>query len=177
MNKERDFKRFMACLEKAAELVEQHYFKITFAGAEQYVYRERVYCYELYHHLRSILGDDFPYKLDGELDKINHPELQELIGAKKPDFIVHVPGNMDRNLVVVEVKPISTRIDRLRDDLNTLHLFLNNANYYRAIMLIYGNDKYGSIDRIKEEFRAFSNGKLLLIWHKKPEELPILLNI
>jgi len=88
---------------------------------------------------------------------------------------VHVPGDMARNLVVIEVKPISTRIDRFQDDLNILQLFLSKAEYYRALMLIYGNDESNSIDRIKKEFQEFSNEKILLVWHKEPKTLPILL--
>ncbi len=162
---------------KATQLIDTHYFKIDVSGSDEQIFRERVYCYELYHHLRNILRDDFPYKLDGELDKIGHPMLQDLIGAKKPDLVVHIPGIMDRNLVVIEVKPISTRIDRFGDDLTTLHLFSNRARYFKAIMLIYGNDESGRIDRLKEEFRPFSNEEILLIWHKKPKELPTILNI
>lgn len=172
-----DFEFFMDSLGKAGKMVDRHYFKITVAGSNETVNRERVYCYELYHHLRNVLGDDFPYKLDGELDKINHPIIYDKIGAKKPDFVVHIPGDMAKNLVVIEVKPISTRIDRFRDDLNTLQLFLSNAEYYKAIMLIYGDDESNSIDRIKKEFRAFSNEKLLLIWHKKPMTIPTLLRV
>jgi len=174
---QKDFLFFFDSLIKATKLIDRHYFKIDVSGSEEQIFRERVYCYELYHHLRNILGDDFPYKLDGELDKVNHPEIHDRIGPKKPDFIVHVPGDMNRNLVVVEVKPISTRNDRFRDDLNTLQLFLSKAKYYRAIMLIYGNDESNSIDRIKEEFRAFSNEKLLLIWHKEPKAMPIVLRV
>lgn len=172
-----DFKFFFDSLMKAAKLIDRHYFKIDVSGSDEQIFRERVYCYELYHHLRSILGDDFPYKLDGELDKISHPKLQELLGSKKPDLVVHITGLMDRNLVVVEVKPVSTRIDRFRDDLTTLQLFLDRGEYYKAIMLIYGNDESGNIERLKEEFRPFSNEELLLIWHKEPKELPMILNI
>ena len=172
-----DFEFFMDSLGRAGKMVGRHYFEITVAGSNETINRERVYCYELYHHLRNVLGDDFPYKLDGELDKINHPIIYDKIGAKKPDFVVHIPGDMARNLVVIEVKPISTRIDRFRDDLNTLQLSLSNAEYYKAIMLIYGDDESNSIDRIKEEFRAFSNEKLLLIWHKESMTIPILLRV
>lgn len=61
--------------------------------------------------MRKKLGDEFPYRLDGELDKVNHPEIHERIGPKKPDFVVHVPGDMNRNLVVIEVKTISAAMN------------------------------------------------------------------
>src|SRR4030043_1988755 len=99
----KDFECFMQCLMKAGEKIEPHYFQIPTAGSDELIYRERVYCYELYHQLRIALGDDFSYKLDGEVDKAGHLSIR---GGKKPDFIVHIPDEMDRNLVVIEVKPI-----------------------------------------------------------------------
>lgn len=172
-----DFQYFISCLEEATELIKGHYFKAEIYGSDAQIIRERVYCYELYHRLRNVLGDDFQYELNGELDKTNHPLIFKNIGAKKPDFVVHVPGDRNRNLVVIEVKPISTRYDRLRDDLKTIMLFLNKAKYYRGIVLIYGNDKSNSIDRIKKELRTFPKEKLLLIWHKDPLKKSLIVNI
>lgn len=36
------------------------------------VYRERVYCYELYHQMRRLWPPDCPYRLNGEVDKRAH---------------------------------------------------------------------------------------------------------
>ena len=111
----KDFNSFSRCLEKAGEKMEDsHYFQIQFAGSNELKFRERVYCYELYHQLRNILGDEFRYKLDGEVDKEGHPFYPKL-GPKKPDLIVHVPHDMDWNLAVIEVKPVTVekRIQQL----------------------------------------------------------------
>jgi hypothetical protein len=80
------------------------YFQLPIAEADA-VYRERVYCYELYHQLRR-LWRDFPFSLGGEVDKEGHPHFKNgpYAGAK-PDLLVHWPGNMDGNLACVEVKP------------------------------------------------------------------------
>lgn len=85
---------------------DEHYFKIGEAESTELKYRERVYCYELYHQLRNRLGDSYTYKVDGELDKRGHPVIKPCI----PDFVVHVPSRMDRNLVVVEVKHIQNEL-------------------------------------------------------------------
>ena len=119
-----DFNYFMKCLLEAGKRVDAHYFQIEVAGSDELVYRERVYCYELYHQLRNILGDEFPYKLDGEVDKERHPIIRPELGPEKPDFIVHVPGEMDRNLVVIEVKPIIAKKQDLEKDINILKGFL-----------------------------------------------------
>ncbi|MFC2167775.1 hypothetical protein ACFLRW_02235 [Acidobacteriota bacterium] len=131
------------------------------------IYRERVYCYELYHQLRKQLGDDYPYKLDGELDKVNHPEIHDKIGAKKPDFVVHVPGNMNNNLLVIEVKQLAASMTAIKIDLETLQLFLNKAEYFRAIMMIYGAGRNEYFKRTWNVWREMSDERIFLIWHKE----------
>ena len=170
MSDKADFNYFMRCLIKAGTKIDSHYFKLPVAGAEKPIFRERVYCYELYHQLRCILGDDFPYKLDGEVDKATHPILK---GAKKPDFIVHVPGTMDRNLAVIEVKSVDANSNEIKNDLEKLKGFLDTA-YNRAIMLIFGDDSSkiecarSEIDSLPREYAEH----ILLIWHKKPNAKP-----
>lgn len=168
---EQDFNHFLRCLLKAASRIESHYFQIGVAGSDKLVYRERVYCYELYHQLRNILGDGFPYKLDGEIDKEGHPIRPEL-GPKKPDFIVHVPGEMDQNLVVIEVKPIIVERRDLEKDINTLKGFLEKANYHRAIMYIYG-DKGNRNDIVDIANNLIGDEeRIVLVWHHKPKDVP-----
>lgn len=169
-----DFNDFMECFKKTGERMEEvHYFKIKFAGSEELKFRERVYCYELYHQLRNILGDEFEYKLDGEVDKIGHLFYQET-GPKKPDLIVHVPGDMDRNLVVIEVKPVTVaaRITELEEDIKTLKGFLEEGNYYRAIMLVYSNGQdlpEKILSKVKSLIKNYEKrGQILLVWHRGP---------
>lgn len=166
---EKDFQYFLENLKKAARRINGHYFQLDVVGFEDPIYRERVYCYELYHQLRRVLGDNFPYKLDGEVDKAGHPIIWPGLGAKKPDFIVHVPGRMDRNLVVMEVKPVTVKdkINKLRKDLKTLKGFLDKAGYYRAIMLIYGNGEHGLPQEIRDEIENFSEEGILLARHSR----------
>jgi len=158
----------MKCLRKAIKNMDAHYFQLPVAGSDEPIYRERVYCYELYHQLRCALGDDFPYKLHGEVDKVGHPIIRK---AKKPDFIVHKPGNMS-NLVVIEVKPVTVkdRIQKLRDDFKTLKWFIDNANYYRAIMLIYGNVNGDLPLNIKQEIEDVNDRQIIIIWHYEPDK-------
>lgn len=168
--KEQNFQQFMKCLMKAIENMDAHYFHLPVAESDEPIYRERVYCYELYHHLRCALGDAFPYKLHGEVDKVAH----RIIGnAKKPDFIVHEPGNMS-NLVVIEVKAVTVegRINGLREDFKTLKWFIDNASYYRAIMLIYGNVNGDIPQNIREEIEKVKDERIIVIWHYEPNKKP-----
>lgn len=162
---EKDFQYLLESLKRAARRINRHYFQLDVAGSEDPMYRERVYCYELYHQLRCVLGDNFLYKLDGEVDKATHPIIQQGLGAKKPDFIIHVPGKMDQNLVVIEVKPATVKVNELREDLKKLEGFLDKARYYHAIMLIYGDGEHELAQRIRDEIKNFPEECILLAWH------------
>lgn len=169
--RERDFGLFLDALHQATALIEQHYFQLPVAELEDPVYRERVYCYELYHRLRQVLPNDFNYRLDGELDKSGHPLIHRTLGPVKPDFLVHERGTMDKNLVVVEVKPINLREDGLQKDLQTLQAFIQRAQYYRAIYLIYG-DRPRVIQsirtQIEQQITGIPAGCFYLINHRQP---------
>jgi hypothetical protein len=177
-----DFYYFIECLKKAGAEMDEHYFQLTVANSEEAIFRERVYCYELYHQLRNALGEKFPYKLDGELDKAGHPIIRTSCGPKKPDFVIHVPGGMERNLTVIEVKPVTVKnnITKLRDDLTTLQCFIKYGEYYRGIMMVYANGEENPPESIVSEVKSFSvscDGRILMVWHSGPKTKPKLINL
>jgi hypothetical protein len=137
---EHELRFFEEMLARASGCIGPEYFQLPLADADA-VYRERVYCYELYHQLRC-LWDGFPFSLGGEVDKGGHPRFQNGPYAHaKPDLLVHVPGNMDANLACIEVKPIGRPVAEFTADLRKLTWFCQNANYYRGIFLVYGEAK------------------------------------
>ncbi|NUM44678.1 MAG: methionyl-tRNA formyltransferase-like protein [Anaerolineales bacterium] len=165
-----DFDTFFSALLEATSNIDLHYFQLPVAGREEPIYRERVYCYELYHQLRSYLPTDFSYKLDGELDKVGHPIIHKAVGPVKPDFLVHERGEMNKNLVVIEVKPINASVDGVRKDITTLCGFLSHARYYRAIYLVYGNDET-TIESIVQLVidnlpQNIPDNSFFLLWHQ-----------
>jgi hypothetical protein len=111
-------------------------------------YRERVYCYELYHQMRLRWPDGSVFRLNGEVDKVGHPYFGEG-GAPKPDLLVHQPGHRN-NYAIVEVKPWQAAAAGIRKDLTTLSRFKNEFWYERAIYLIYGPAPDGVLARIQE---------------------------
>jgi len=134
----------------ASSQIEQEYMQLPVAGQEDPQYRERVYCYELYHCWRCHWPSRFPYSLSGEIDKTGHPIIR---GGPKPDFLVHVPGRM-KNLLAMEVKPPNAAIDRMVDDLVKLTTFRRSLgtakeNYHAGFFWIYGMDNDGW-----QEFRS-----------------------
>ena len=169
---EQYFQRFLKCLMKAIQNIDTHYFQLHFAGNDKLKYRERVYCYELYHQLRLLLGNDFPYKLDGELDKEGHAIIS---GKKKPDFVIHVPGEMGQNLVVIEVKTVNVKdkIRELIEDIDKLKMFITSkASYYRAIMLIYGSVNGDLPQNIRQEIENVHDERIIILWHDSPNKKP-----
>ena len=123
-------------------MVGEQYIQLPVAGKETPEYRERVYCYELYHCLRVVIDSQFPYTLSGEVDKMGHPYIRgNILDRVKPDFIIHEVGDMGRNLVVIEVKSVANaRKPGIKKDLRCLTAFRRVGQYRHAIYLIYGGD-------------------------------------
>nr|WP_298724321.1 hypothetical protein [uncultured Steroidobacter sp.] len=61
--------RFEAILQAATAAIDADYFLLPVSGRENPMYRERVYCYELYHQIRKYWAEDTRYTLAGEVDK------------------------------------------------------------------------------------------------------------
>jgi len=75
----------------ATRLIEPGYFRLDIEG-DAPVYRERVYCYELYHQMRLRWPKHCRHVLNGEVDKSGHRLLRELkLDGFKPDFL-KAPG-------------------------------------------------------------------------------------
>jgi len=170
--KNQDFQQFLKCLMKAIQNIDTHHFQMHFTGSVELKYRERVYCYELYHQLRLLLGDNFSYKLDGELDKQGHAIIS---GKKKPDFVIYIAGKMEQNLVVIEVKPVTVKdhIKELKKDFDKLKMFITSEiSYYRAIMLIYGSVNGDLPPNIRQEIEKVHDEKIIIFWHDSPNKKP-----
>lgn len=134
---------------KATSAIGEQYFHLRIDHGDP-VYRERVYCYELYHQMRSIWPEACPFYLNGEIDKAAHPILREF-GADfaKPDLLVHTPGYMDGNHAMIEVKSSAASNNGIRKDLEKLSLFVTAVGYQRAIYLIYGYEAEATLGRVQ----------------------------
>lgn len=118
----------------ASSQVGAEYMQLPVTGREKPEYRERVYCYELYHRWRCYWPPSYKFSLSGEVDKSGHPLIRK---SDKPDFLVHVPGKM-RNLLVLEVKSRNANVSKMAKDLVKLTRFGQEANYHAAYFWIYG---------------------------------------
>ena len=157
---------FDGLLVHAAAQVAPEYFLLPIhnAGAR---YRERVYCYELYHQLRSQWPPGCPFFLNGELDKNAHPYFPPEDGAPKPDFLVHVPGT-GNNYAVIEVKSALVDSKGIRTDVEKLVQF-RGFGYQRALYLFYGMEANQAVNRVQAAGATIKQMAAIEIWvHPHP---------
>jgi len=142
---------FEDILEKATAAIVDRYIRLPVAKGGN-TFRERVYCYELYHQLRKNWPEDSILSVNGEVDKGGHPVLEdkEHLNAVIPDLLVHMPGNMDWNFAAIEVKPGNARLKGVRKDINTLTAFLRDWGYERGILLFYGILERPFLEMVRE---------------------------
>lgn len=155
-------------LGEATARIEHLYFHVELDGGDP-VYRERVYCYELYHQLRCLWPSNTPFRLNGELDKAAHPILRQL-GADhaKPDLLVHQPGHMAGNNTIIEVKSTKAAKDGIAKDLETLALFRTTVGYQRAIYLLYGYEVERLAERVASAIKERDLPPIELWVHAAP---------
>ncbi|TAX42239.1 methionyl-tRNA formyltransferase-like protein [Rhizobium leguminosarum] len=126
------------------------YFQLPVAGRDPALY-ERVYCYELYHQMRSRWPETNLF-LSGEIPKRGHEVIMARIGrAAVPDFLIHEPGNMDNNYAIIEVKSSQANAFGIRKDLATLDQFRAQVGYQRAVYLFYGGVDFDLVRRLAAE--------------------------
>ena len=152
---------FTEILQTATASVPAEYFLLPLHGADP-IYRERVYCYELYHQLRCLWPADTPYLLNGEVDKRNHPYFQDE-KEPKPDLLVHQLGIGD-NFAAMEVKSAGAANREIKKDLPTLMLLAQRAAYRRLIYLVYGEGTELDVERIRTKAAELRGMPTIELW-------------
>lgn len=109
--------------------VAQQYYRLQTTYKPNGIVRERVFCYELYHQIRlyTQATNDRLY-LHGEIDKRGHVLFEET-DRKNPDFVFHMPGSMDGNTMVIEVKGAFRSKNSITKDFETLSSFISKYKY------------------------------------------------
>jgi hypothetical protein len=162
--------RLNRILSKATRGIADRYYQLPIDGGDP-VYRERVYCYELYHQMRLRWPQDSPYSLNGEVDKAAHPQAGLLEGTPKPDLLVHIPGTMAGNHAVIEVKSCRANANAIRIDLVKLVRFVRQFRYQRAIYLVYGYAAAQALERVQAAADALEDLVPIELWlHEHPQQ-------
>ena len=180
------FDIFQTALFEAISKINTQYFRVKLAYFNQTIYRENVYCYELYHQLRKLLGEDFPYILSGEVDKASHPDIVDRCLEFKSEFLIHQPGIIDEDsfLSILNVCSLETAFrqsEKVIDKFNRMVCATtHDGGYYRGIMLIYGDDSK-ELDRgIYDLYKNYCRGaydKVFLLYHNSINSKPIQITI
>jgi|SRR5215203_6300621 len=151
--------------------VAQSYFHLSVDGGDP-IYRERVYCYELYHQMRLLWPGCTEFCLNGEIDKAAHPILRPLgAGSVKPDLLVHRPGYRNGNYAIIEVKSSKAESGGIKKDLETLSFFKGKVGYQRSIYLVYGYEATAAAERVAHLAEEFQELEEIEVWlHCRPGE-------
>jgi hypothetical protein len=169
---------FPHVLRQATQQIGDLYFQLPVAGQEDPIYRERVYCYELYHQIRVLWPSDSQYYLCGEVDKAGHPLIRgDSLDNTKPDLLIHIPGERD-NALVIEIKPVNAQTAGIEKDLKTLTAYRRDALYRAAVLLVYGSSENGCerVQRIAAECATADRGEidldLIQLWYHQEPSAP-----
>lgn len=182
----RDVDFFLDVLHECAKKIPENYWSLNRYNPEgtPVVLRERVYCYELYHQLRVYLdrvckdGEQaFPYTLHGEIDKRGHNYVfKQLRMRPNPDFVIHEPGTIDRNLAVIEVKSTDNKRALFFEDIDKLYAFVTKLDYRVGILYVFGpQDELAfnpdALILYATKGRTFP---FIILWHQAVDTKPIM---
>lgn len=116
------------------------------------LYRERVFCYELYHQIRKIQeehaadGQLINFDVNGEPDKRGQELFKDITGPM-PDMIFHKIGS-EENYLVLEAKCSLSGTPKDKEgkptgvykDFVNLSDFIEGVHYELGVFLVYGVD-------------------------------------
>jgi hypothetical protein len=166
-------------IRNALDLVSQEYYEVLTAYKPEGIIRERAFCYELYHHMRSLQEHRKMnrFYVHGEIDKRGYSLLSE-DERRNPDFIFHVPGELKNNFIVCEVKGKLDTKDDVYKDIQTLIRFTTGVLEYKMGVHIVFNysiadykEKMSEYLKDKEEDNYDMIGKIHVIC-KKSSKVP-----
>jgi len=149
-----DISDLLQFIEKALNNVGEMYYSIMTAthNGQKQIFRERVFCYELYHQMRCLQITNpsfFSINIDPEIDKRGHEIIDENIN---PDFIIHERGTMKKNCAVIEVK-VSLDNDDIVDDFQKLCCMINNYNYIIGVFILINNNYCKFVEKAREKLK------------------------
>jgi hypothetical protein len=182
MARPEDVQLFRQRLMRATNCIAPDYFLLPVANKEDHppvhAYRERVYAYELYHQLR-VRWPRWHYSLAAEIDKSGHPIFRNMdLQLAKPDLLAHAAGQMEDNLIALEIKPLTPKALRdervnMRSDFQKLIAFCGDVGRYeQGIFLVFGEN----LNRVRGYAQEMINEGLdfakIELWHHSAANSP-----
>lgn len=126
--------------------VSKEFFEIGIAEGVDQKRRERVFCYELYHQIRSLQEKNNlkNFTVNAEIDKRGHYVIKENFN---PDIVIHQQGNMN-NYIVIEAKVILDAYGIVKD-FNTIITMLEKYKYQYGVFIL----THSSLQDFKNYFK------------------------
>jgi hypothetical protein len=138
----------------ALSQMDASYYRLLTTYNQAGIVRERIFCYELYHQIRSCMRPDHDIlSLHGEIDKGGHADFA-VDDQFNPDFVFHVPGTHEFNTLVIEVKGNLHKKGILKD-FTTLLTFTSKYQYKAGIFILFGHSFGELIDAAGEDLRLW----------------------
>lgn len=144
-------------INKAASQVTEDYLNLTTTYEPSGIVRERVFCYELYHQIRLILGNNHKLTLNGEIDKRGHQDFKAE-DRKNPDFVFHIPGQHEGNTIILEVKG-NIDTEGIIKDFETIKTFISSYYYQVGIFLLYNHNLSELLEALGDKLDQFINSE------------------
>jgi hypothetical protein len=157
---DKDIDCFLQFISDALNNVDRKYYSIKIAThtEQSTVFRERVFCYEFYHQMRSLQekkifikeknNSELPsINIDAEIDKRGHDVIEEDFN---PDFVFHKRGKM-KNYAVIEVK---LRLEDFKKDFQTLCCMINKYDYKCGVFILLNNSYDKFVEKAMEKLKS-----------------------
>jgi hypothetical protein len=132
------------------------YYKIPTTYEPLGIVRERIFCYELYHQIRLMMGPNPMISLHGEMDKRGHIDFDRRDWGM-PDFVFHIPGKHTANTLVIEVKGRLDKPKGIMKDFVRILTFINRYQYNAGIFILYNHSFQEMIARIGQKLKEFQS--------------------
>lgn len=164
-NGEDDVVLLLEIIENAINLVEESYYNLKTTYEPDGIVRERVFCYELYHRMRQILEESGEIKLtlNGEIDKRSNIEFAKE-DRKNPDFVFHIPGDMEGNTIVIEIKGQITGgyLNKCLKDFETIVCFVSKYKYKAGVFVLYNFSECPSklVKKLQQKYEGILHNEI-----------------
>lgn len=158
-------------------------------------YDERVFCYELYHQVRTLIEQwnahheqdpstrlrfqgELRKEIIGDLAELRRQGVVPLSQVFVPDFLLHSPGDFRKQEMVVEVKAShSLTWSHIRDDLQKLNEFIEKYQFGKGLFLAV-NASSDRIVRMVTQQRPWIEQNIahrgrILVWCKRNSNTPL----
>lgn len=169
--------QFFEILFEAAPQIDKRYWQFDAFGLEHVGYMERTYAYELYCKIRKVQDEKgyHDFTVQGEPEKVRTEfflrirdrllreqrageDLKQFQKRVMPDFLVHIPYDLNGNISIVEIKPEKGKVtDGFKKDIRVIKELVDGAEnakgYHAGVSVLFNTrDGFNDLERLTSEY-------------------------